>query len=253
MTTDDQLVDEELLNLLEAGAQMATDDQHEDEDLLNLLEGEAHMTFDDQLVDEERSLVENDGEDQPLSDDENGKDEPDEELPAAIEEAIDADAGVPALSPEAEEAAALEEAAEEAAEAEDVNEKAAGKAARKSAKKQKAYEEAAEWLTEAIRTLGDSVKMNGKDAKAAARDASDSLYWLYCKWLKSVKGCQIEYSQNIDFSDSKKEKIKKSKDFNKLLKKLKAGKKYYMRVRLYAEAEKKKYYSAWSKVMIMKP
>ncbi|MBR5101634.1 MAG: hypothetical protein IK092_00740, partial [Muribaculaceae bacterium] len=47
-------------------------------------------------------------------------------------------------------------------------------------------------------------------------------------------GCQIEYSLNQDFSDSRKEKIRKSTDLSELDKKLEAEKEYYIRVRIYA-------------------
>ena len=85
--------------------------------------------------------------------------------------------------------------------------------------------------------------------KLLVGDEQSSLDW---KCLKNITGCQIEYSLEEDLSDSKREKIKKSKDLEKLLKKLKAGKKYYVRVRIYAKVDDKKYYSAWSKVKKMK-
>ena len=70
--------------------------------------------------------------------------------------------------------------------------------------------------------------------------------------LNNIKGYQIEYSLKEDFSDSKKVKIKKSKAFAKAIGKLKPGKKYYARIRVYAKVDGKKYHSDWSKVKTIK-
>ena len=86
------------------------------------------------------------------------------------------------------------------------------------------------------------IKMMNGDKQAA-------LIW---KCLKNITKFQIEYSMDEDFADSQKEKIKKSKDLNKLVKKLKAGKKYYVRVRVYATVGNEKYHSAWSQVKTLK-
>ena len=123
------------------------------------------------------------------------------------------------------------------------------KAARKAAKKQKATEDAALWVAESIRALGDSVELNDQDAVAAARNICDALDW---KFLKNLTGCQIEYSMDEDFSDCKKEKIKKSDDLSTLLKKMEAGKQYYVRTRLCASIKDKKHCSDWSEVIRMK-
>ena len=72
------------------------------------------------------------------------------------------------------------------------------------------------------------------------------------KLLKNIEGYQIEFSRNKDFSDSKKAKIREPKDLARVLKKLKAGKKYYMRVRLFATVKKKRHHSDWSKVKTVK-
>lgn len=123
------------------------------------------------------------------------------------------------------------------------------KAARKAAKKQKATEDAALWVAESIRALGDSVELNDQDAVAAARNICDALDW---KFLKNLTGCQIEYSMDEDFSDCKKEKIKKSDDLSTPLKKMEAGKQYYVRARLCASIKDKKHCSDWSEVIRMK-
>jgi len=72
------------------------------------------------------------------------------------------------------------------------------------------------------------------------------------KLLKNIEGYQIEYSRNKDFSDSRKAKIREPEDLAKVLKKLKAGKKYHLRVRLFATVKKKHHYSDWSKVKTVK-
>ena len=72
------------------------------------------------------------------------------------------------------------------------------------------------------------------------------------KLLKNIEGYQIEYSRNKDFSDSRKAKIREPKDLAKVFKKLKAGKKYYLRVRIFATVKKKHHYSDWSKVKSVK-
>ena len=72
------------------------------------------------------------------------------------------------------------------------------------------------------------------------------------KLLKNIEGYQIEFSRNKDFSDSKKAKIREPKDLAKVFKKLKAGKKYYLRVRIFATVKKKHHYSDWSKVKSVK-
>ena len=72
------------------------------------------------------------------------------------------------------------------------------------------------------------------------------------KLLKNIEGYQIEYSQSKDFSDGKKAKIREPKDLEKALRKLKPGKKYHLRVRLFARVKKKNHYSDWSKVGTVK-
>ena len=68
------------------------------------------------------------------------------------------------------------------------------------------------------------------------------------KWKKKTKitGYQIQYSTSSKFSmkNTKTVKIKKAKTVSKKITKLKAAKKYYVRIRTY----KGKKYSKWSKV-----
>lgn len=70
------------------------------------------------------------------------------------------------------------------------------------------------------------------------------------KWKKkSCTGYQIQYSTNKKFAKkgTKVLKVNKAKTTSKTVKKLKAKKKYYVRVRAYKTVKKKKYYSKWTK------
>ncbi len=71
------------------------------------------------------------------------------------------------------------------------------------------------------------------------------------KWKKKTKitGYQIQYSTSSKFSmkNTKTVKIKKAKTVSKKITKLKAAKKYYVRIRTYKIVNKKTYYSNWSK------
>ena len=71
------------------------------------------------------------------------------------------------------------------------------------------------------------------------------------KWKKKTKitGYQIQYSTNSKFKKGNKSiKIKNAKTISKKITKLKAAKKYYVRIRTY----KGKKYSKWSKVKSIK-
>lgn len=67
------------------------------------------------------------------------------------------------------------------------------------------------------------------------------------KKVKGVTGYQIQYSTSSKFKKSKKITIKKAKTTSKTIKKLKAKKKYYVRIRTYITVNGKKKYSGWSK------
>ena len=65
--------------------------------------------------------------------------------------------------------------------------------------------------------------------------------------IKGVNGYQIQYSTSSKFKKAKKITIKKAKTTSKTIKKLKAKKKYYVRIRTYITVNGKKKYSNWSK------
>ncbi|MGN0528554.1 MAG: leucine-rich repeat protein [Eubacterium sp.] len=70
------------------------------------------------------------------------------------------------------------------------------------------------------------------------------------KWKKQASqttGYQIQYSTSSKFSNAKTVTVSKNKITSKTISKLKAKKKYYVRIRTYKTANGKKYYSAWSK------
>ena len=68
------------------------------------------------------------------------------------------------------------------------------------------------------------------------------------KQQKDVTGYQVEYGMKADLSDGKKITIDKAGTVKKDIKKLKAKKKYYVRIRSYKTVKGVKYYSAWSGV-----
>ena len=71
------------------------------------------------------------------------------------------------------------------------------------------------------------------------------------KWKKlttQTTGYQLQYALNSKFTSGKKTvTISSNKTVSKKVTKLKASKKYYVRVRTYKTVSSKKYYSAWSK------
>jgi len=71
------------------------------------------------------------------------------------------------------------------------------------------------------------------------------------KWKKltsQTTGYQIQYSTNKNFKSAKTATVSKNKTTSKSISKLKAKKKYYVRIRTYKTVGKTKYYSSWSKV-----
>ena len=70
------------------------------------------------------------------------------------------------------------------------------------------------------------------------------------KWKKQAKqttGYQVQYSLKKNFKKAKTVTVKGAKKTSQKITKLKAKKKYYVRVRTYKTIGKTKYYSAWSK------
>ena len=72
------------------------------------------------------------------------------------------------------------------------------------------------------------------------------------KQAKGVAGYQIQYSLKKNFSGAKAVKVGKAATVKKVVKKLKSGATYYVRVRAYNQLGKKTFYSAWSKAKTVK-
>ena len=86
--------------------------------------------------------------------------------------------------------------------------------------------------------------------KVKGANKAISVTW---KNVSGVKGYQVQVATNKKFKKNKKTvTIKKQKTTKTTVKKLKAKKKYYVRVRTYKIANGKKIYSSWSKVKSVK-
>lgn len=72
------------------------------------------------------------------------------------------------------------------------------------------------------------------------------------KQAKYVDGYEIQYATSKSFKKAKTTTVKKYKTTSKTIKKLKAKKTYYVRVRTYKTVDGKKVYSSWSKVKKVK-
>lgn len=73
------------------------------------------------------------------------------------------------------------------------------------------------------------------------------------KKVSGVTGYQVQVATNSKFSKNKKTvTVKGAKKTSAIVKKLKRGKKYYVRIRTYKTVDGKKYYSSWTKVQTPK-
>ena len=90
--------------------------------------------------------------------------------------------------------------------------------------------------------------VSSKTVKAAKK--AISVEW---KKVSGVKGYQVQVATDKKFKKNKKTvTIKKQKTTKTTVKKLKAKKKYYVRVRTYIIVNGKKVYSSWSKIKTVK-
>ena len=90
-------------------------------------------------------------------------------------------------------------------------------------------------------------KINPKSTKISKVTAGKkSLKVTVGKQTKEVTGYEIQYSTSKKFKSAKKVTIKKAKTTSATIKKLKAKKTYYVRVRTYKPVKGKKYNSGWS-------
>ena len=89
-------------------------------------------------------------------------------------------------------------------------------------------------------------KINPKAVKLSSLTAGKNK--ITVKWKKgsSITGYQIQYSLKKNFSSKKTVTVSKASTLKATLKKLKAGKTYYVRIRTYKKVGKTTYWSAWS-------
>ena len=91
---------------------------------------------------------------------------------------------------------------------------------------------------------------NTKIKKLTSKKANLTITW---SKISGVKGYQIQVATDKKFKKNKKTvTIKKQKTTKKTIKKLKSGKKYYVRIRTYKISQKKKIYSSWTKAKTVK-
>ena len=103
-------------------------------------------------------------------------------------------------------------------------------------------------------TVEKSFKINPKNtsiSKVTAKSKGFTVKWK--KQTAQTTGYQLQYATNKDFTKNKKTvTISNNKTTSKAVKKLKAEKKYYVRIRTYKTVNGKKYYSGWSKTQTVK-
>ena len=101
----------------------------------------------------------------------------------------------------------------------------------------------------------EDVTVISKPKSASIKKVKGAKKAISVTWKKvsGVKGYQVQVATNKKFKKNKKTvTIKKQKTTKTTVKKLKAKKKYYVRVRTYKIANGKKVYSSWSKVKSVK-
>ncbi len=120
-------------------------------------------------------------------------------------------------------------------------------AAQQTAQQQSAHNDTATTL-QAKNTVSKPKSTNTKKIKTAKK--AISVTW---KKVGGVKGYQVQVATDKKFKKNKKTvTIKKQKTTKTTVKKLKAKKKYYVRIRTYKIVNGKKVYSSWSKVKSVK-
>ena len=102
-------------------------------------------------------------------------------------------------------------------------------------------------------TILTKPEANLKSASIKKVKAAKKAILVTWKKVGGVKGYQVQVATDKKFKKNKKTvNIKKQKTTKTTIKKLKAKKKYYVRIRTYKIANGKKVYSAWSKVKSVK-
>ena len=101
--------------------------------------------------------------------------------------------------------------------------------------------------------IATTFKINPKGTKLSKVTAGKKSFT--ATWKKNATqttGYQLQYGTKSNFSGAKTVNITKNKTTKKAVKKLKANKKYFVRVRTYKTVKGKKYYSSWSAVKAVK-
>lgn len=109
--------------------------------------------------------------------------------------------------------------------------------------------------TQPIATPNATVKAVAKPKSAKFKKVKAARKAIAVEWKKvsGVKGYQIQVATDKKFKKNKKTvTVKKQKTTKVTIKKLKAKKKYYVRMRTYKTVKGKKVYSSWSKVKTVK-
>lgn len=109
--------------------------------------------------------------------------------------------------------------------------------------------------TQPIATPNATVKAVSKPKSAKFKKVKPAKKAVSVEWKKvsGVKGYQIQVATDKKFKKNKKTvTVKKQKTTKVTIKKLKAKKKYYVRIRTYKTVNGKKVYSSWSKVKTVK-
>ncbi len=103
-----------------------------------------------------------------------------------------------------------------------------------------------------VKETVDKKQKNTKVSKLKAGKKSIKITWKK-QATKGIKGYEIQYSTNKNFKKNVKNvTINKVKTTSKTIKKLKSGKKYFVRIRTYKKSGTKKVYSNWSKAKSVK-
>jgi hypothetical protein len=102
-------------------------------------------------------------------------------------------------------------------------------------------------------SLNASFTITPKQSKVSKLKAAKKGFKVtWSKVKKDVTGYEIQYSTSASFKGAKTVTVKGNKTTSKSITKLKAKKKYYVRVRTYKTVKGKKIYSAWSKAKSVK-
>ena len=96
------------------------------------------------------------------------------------------------------------------------------------------------------------INPKGTSISKATSPKKKQLKVTWKKQTTQTTGYQIQYSTSSKFKNAKTVTVKKNKTTKTTVKKLKAKKKYYVRIRTYKTVGKKKYCSSWSKAKAVK-